>query len=75
MNTVDRPFTLEEFYRRIDEMPMSARDRAHAKANLRTAEAVAETLSRVLIAVRSLAAWTGLSPTRRSMLRNLPAPR
>jgi hypothetical protein len=75
MNTAARPFTLDEFYRRIDEMPMSARDREQAKVNLRTAEAFAEGLSRIVIAIRSLAESIGLRSTRRSMLRNSPAPR
>jgi len=73
MNPVNRPFTLDEFYRRIDEMPISPGDRANAKASLRRAEFFADGLFWVVNAIRSVAESTGLRSTRRSMLRNSPA--
>jgi hypothetical protein len=75
VNPVERPLTTDELFRRIDEMPMSAGDREQAKANLRTAEAIAEGLSRIVTAIRSLAASIAPRSTRRSAPRNSPAPR
>ena len=77
MNPVERPLTIttDELYRRIDEMHMSTPDRERAKSSLRTGEAIAEGLSRIVIAIRSLPASIALRSTRRSVLRNSPAPR
>jgi hypothetical protein len=75
MNPVARPLTTAEFCRRIDELPMSLDDRARAKASLRTAEAFAEALFRIVTAIRSLASSIALQTTRRSALRNSPAHR
>ncbi len=75
MNPVARPLTTDELCRRIDEMPMSADDRARAKASLRAAEAFADAMFRVVTAIRSLASSIAFPSTRRSALRNSPAHR
>ena len=67
--------SLAELFRRIDEMPMTSHDRARAKATLQTAEHIAEWLASVVIMLRPLAARIASPSTRRSTLRNSPAPR
>ena len=64
-----------DLLRRIDEMPMSLVDRERAKATLRTAECIAEVLVSIVTRIRSLSARIALPSTRRSTLRNSPAPR
>ena len=63
-----------DLFRRIDEMPMSVHDRERAKATLRTAEHIAEGLAFIVTGFKSLAAQI-VQSTRRSTLRNSPAPR
>jgi len=64
-----------ELFRRIDEMPMSLHDRERAKAALQSAERIAEGLGFIVTRLKSLAAWIAHQTTRRSALRNSPAPR
>ena len=64
-----------ELFRRIDEMPMSVHERERAKAALQTAERIAEGLASIVIGLKSLAARIAPASTRRSTLRNSPAPR
>ena len=63
-----------ELFQRIDEMRMSVHDRERAKATLRTAEHIAEGLAFIVTGFKSLAAQI-VQSTRRSTLRNSPAPR
>ena len=65
----------EELLQRIDQMPMSVHDRERAKATLRTAERIADSLASIVAALKSLGARIALPSTRRSTLRNSPAPR
>ena len=79
----ERPLTFDEMSRRIDDMPMSIRDRERAKASLQSAERFADGLFGIFTALRSVAPpfahWFAqrlVRPsTRRSTLRNSPAPR
>ena len=64
-----------ELLRRIDEMAMTPHDRARAKASLLRSEYIAESLASVVTALQSLGARIALASTRRSALRNSPAPR
>ena len=65
----------EELFRRIDQMPMNVHDRERAKATLRTAERIAESLAWIVAGLRSSTARIGFPSMRRSTLRNSPAPR
>ena len=64
-----------ELFRRIDEMPMSVYDRERAKAMLQKAERIADGLASVVTGLKALASRIALPTTRRSTLRNSPAPR
>ena len=79
MKPSEHSLSTAEFFRRIDEMPMSSRDRERAKAQLQTALRFADGLWWILTALRSLrvsiAHRIAHLPTRRSTLRNSPAPR
>jgi hypothetical protein len=69
MKSVQRPLGNDTLYRRIDDMQMSAADRARAKAQLRAAEGFADVLCGTLAAIRSSAAFvarhvrTALAPS------------
>ena len=64
-----------ELFRRIDEMPMSVYDRERAKAMLQKAERIADGLASIVTGLRAVASRIALPTTRRSTLRNSPAPR
>jgi hypothetical protein len=67
--------SLAELLRRLDEMPMTAHERARAKATLETAERIVEWLASVVMMLRLPAARIASPSTRRSTLRSSPAPR
>ena len=64
-----------ELLRRIDDMPMSARERARAKAMLLRAEYIADWFASLVTKLKSPGARIVLRSTRRSVLRNSPAHR
>ena len=79
MKSIEHSIPTDEFLRRIDAMPMGARERERAKAHFLAALHFADGLTDGLTALRSLAASLahGIAQrtTRRSTLRNSPAPR
>ena len=79
MKSIEHSIPTNEFLRRIDAMPMGARERERAKAHFLAALHFADGLTDGLTALRSLAASLahGIAhrTTRRSTLRNSPAHR